>query len=222
MNWKLIDKTNTLQPKPENGTLYKEFEYRDWKPILAKEGFYQCVYCSISDSKMGGIRIFHVEHYRPKKNKNFNFSHLVNQITNLFYACPICNSFKSNDWYEEEKYKDLDKVHYPNPSEINYATLFEVDDNGYLTGKNKAGIFLIERLALNRSQLILDRKFNMLLQKWEAIIMKCSSLSDKLMECNQVGSKSFLKDIIEFKTSVGKLMISLNNSSPYASKDTKK
>lgn len=223
MNWKLIDKSNTSQPRPKNGNDYTKDEYRDWKSILAKEGYYQCVYCSILDSRLGGIRIFHVEHYKPKENKIFNFGHLRNQISNLFYVCPICNSFKSNDWYEDEKYKDLDKIHYPNPSEVDYRILFEVDDDGYVSGSCKVGTFLIERLALNRSQLILDRKMNLLLNRWRLIIDKCEYLSDLLTESKKLDkSIVFLKGIIDFKTSIDKLHLNLNSSSPYSAEDTKK
>ena len=43
MNWKLIPKKNSKQPS--------KGRYPEWKPLLAKEGFYQCVYCAIPDSK---------------------------------------------------------------------------------------------------------------------------------------------------------------------------
>lgn len=74
MNWKRIPKENSSQPS--TGT------YKDWKELLSVEGFHQCVYCSISEAEFGGIRNFHVEHYKPKSLPAF--ASLVNTYTNLF------------------------------------------------------------------------------------------------------------------------------------------
>jgi 5-methylcytosine-specific restriction endonuclease McrA len=105
MNWRRIPKEKTVQPK--------KGRYSDWKEILAEEGFNQCVYCAIPDACFGGIRNFHVEHYRPKSK----FEKLENDIKNLFYACAICNTFKGDDWPGEPE-KDFFAPCYPDPSLI--------------------------------------------------------------------------------------------------------
>ncbi len=91
MKWKRVPKENCKQPT--TGT------YSDWKEILAEEGFHQCVYCAIPEPRFGGIRNFHVEHYRPKSLKRFQ--KLTNDIRNLYFACAICNTFKGDDWPAE-------------------------------------------------------------------------------------------------------------------------
>ena len=58
MEWFKIFKENSVQPKTG--------KYSDWKEIIADECKHQCVYCALSESRFGGIRNFHVEHYRPK------------------------------------------------------------------------------------------------------------------------------------------------------------
>ena len=93
MKWFRIPKENSKQPKSG--------KYSDWKARIAEECKHQCVYCAISESRFGGIRNFTIEHYRPKKRPEF--SHLVNDIKNLYLACPICNTFKGNDWPAEPK-----------------------------------------------------------------------------------------------------------------------
>ena len=103
MNWKLVNKDPTTQPK--RGT------YSDWKEQIAQECYNQCVYCSIHESQFGGINNFHIDHFRPKSI----FKNLENDICNLFYSCPICNRFKSDDWPNEP---NLDTISYPDPSNI--------------------------------------------------------------------------------------------------------
>ncbi len=128
--------------------------YKDWKEKIAKKCFYQCVYCAIHESSFGGIRNFHIEHYRPKSK----FPQLTDNINNLFYACAICNVFKGNDWPNEPCPKHSN-FSYPNPSETDYNKLFNVDNNAYeIAGRYQASKYLVERLFLNRPQLILIRR----------------------------------------------------------------
>ena len=154
MRWKKIDKTGTVQPTTG--------KYVDWKQIIADEGQHQCVYCAIHDATFGGVRNFHVEHYRPKSNPQF--AALINDIANLFYACPICNTFKSNDW-PSEPLDDHSTDAYPNPATVDYCDLFDVDDaGGIIQGKYRAARYLVERLYLNRPQLIMERRLNAVLE----------------------------------------------------------
>lgn len=99
-------------------------KYSDWKPILAEEGFHQCVYCALPDATFGE-RNFHVEHYKPKSRAKFK--HLENDIRNLFYACPACNVFKSDSWPRAPK-KDHSVEAYPDPSKCDYCELFKLDE----------------------------------------------------------------------------------------------
>lgn len=145
MKWKRIPKEDSRQP--EAGM------YSDWKEILAKEGFFQCVYCAIHESCFGGTRNFHVEHYRPKKK----FRELENDIKNLFYACPICNTFKGNDW-PNEPIEDFSNPSYADPSEVDYTDIFTVSSAGEIESQYIAAKYMIEKMNLNRPQLILERK----------------------------------------------------------------
>ena len=127
--------------------------YQDWKYLLAGEGNRQCVYCAVADTAWGGYRIFHVEHYRPKDT----FPDLCDIIENLFYSCPVCNVFKGNDWPGDPS-PALDSECYPDPCVTDYNTLFSETEDGELEGRNTAARYVVERLYLNRAQLILERR----------------------------------------------------------------
>lgn len=147
MKWILINKSKTAQPTAGN--------YSKWKPILRKEGMHQCVYCAIHEGSFGGERNFHVEHHKPKKQ----FPKLVDDIHNLFYCCAICNSFKGSDWPEDPT------LQYPYPAGIDYSTFLGVDVNSSVVSNERHGRYIIERLYLNRPQLILMRQFSAALEE---------------------------------------------------------
>ena len=147
MKWFLVDKSASVQPS--SGT------YKNWKEDLRKEGREQCVYCAIREAHFGGFRNFHVEHYRPRKH----FPSLENTITNLFYCCAICNSFKGSDWPGDLP-EDLSEHGYPDPSLVDYSTIVIVDSRSHnVSGSCTAARYSIERLYLNRAQLVLLRRF---------------------------------------------------------------
>lgn len=168
MRWQVIDKTRAQVPT--KGT------YSQWKPQLAKEGNSRCVYCCIPESKFGGSRNFHVEHYRPKSI----FPHLTNEYGNLFYACGICNIFKSDDWPAEHVSGSYLSAAYPDPSLVDYSDFLEIDEpSGGVRSSTFTGKYLIERLHLNRPQMVglramsalfgrIDAAHNTIRELWEA------------------------------------------------------
>lgn len=147
MRWFLVDKTLTAQPA--DGT------YKTWKPLIRQEGRNQCCYCAIHEAQFGGMRNFHVEHYRPKKK----YPELENVVNNLFYSCSICNTFKGSSW-TGEPLDDHTRAAFPCPSVADYSEILSYKPPSYeLTSNHVAGNFLIERLNLNRAQLIFQRHF---------------------------------------------------------------
>lgn len=160
MKWFRIPKETS--PLPTKGS-----HYREWKEDLSIEGRGQCVYCAINNYSFGGIRNFHVEHYKPKSKEEFAI--LEHDYQNLYYACSICNCFKGDDWPNEPN--DLfDRDFYPDPSKVDYSNIlkqnssFEVDSD-FITGK-----YLIQKIFLNRPQLILERrKFELTTQLKESL-----------------------------------------------------
>jgi len=152
MNWFRIPKESSL--KPQKGKYYWH-----WKEDLSKEGKEQCVYCTININSFGGIRNFHVEHYRPKAEDKFPA--LKHEYSNLFFACSICNGFKGDDWPSDPSER-LDNVSYPDPSIIDYSIFLYQNANYLVESKTVSGKYIIQKLFLNRPQLILERKSSQL------------------------------------------------------------
>ncbi|MCX6186214.1 MAG: HNH endonuclease [Bacteroidetes bacterium] len=148
MKWFRIPKESSS--KPETGRYYS-----DWKEPLSIEGKEQCVYCAININSFGGIRNFHVEHYRPKvKDK---FPELEHEYSNLFFACAICNGFKSDDWKNEPS-ENFDNDSYPDPSKVDYSDFLFINPLDLVESNLITGKYIIQKLFLNRPQLILERK----------------------------------------------------------------
>ena len=146
MQWpKLVGKSRN---QPVKG------QWHQWKQNIADHCGGQCIYCAISEARFGGIRNFHVEHFRPK----IRFSTLENDIHNLYLACAICNVLKSDDWPREPG-TDHSAAAYPDPAVADYNLLFTVSHVTHeLDSATVAGKYVIERILLNRAQLILERR----------------------------------------------------------------
>lgn len=148
MKWATLVGSSRSQPSSGN--------WRDWKEQIAVDCQHQCIYCAISEARFGGIRNFHVEHFRPK----VRFDALENEISNLYLACSICNVLKCDDWPDEPA-SDHSVNAYPDPSAHDYNSIFSVEPSTkHLDSSSVAGLYVIERLMLNRYQLILERRLS--------------------------------------------------------------
>jgi hypothetical protein len=210
MNWKLILKNPTKFPTL--GT------YRDWKGHLRREADFQCVYCCIHESSFGGLRNYHVEHYKPKSV----FNALENDYNNLFYACAICNVFKGDDWPGSPQ-RNLSNISYPCPSTVNYSNLFNVDiSTGELKGKYIASKYVVEKLFLNRPQLIIERKLQLLYDDANGLRKELMNLEKMLVERAKNGDKKAIKYFHQIFRHLDKLMTlqdNLRRSIPYGVAD---
>ena len=180
MNWKKIDSASRIQNKGI---------YNDWKQQISDDCFNQCVYCSIHENPWGGIDHYHIDHFKPKSK----FPDLTNIITNLYYSCPICNRFKSDDWPCEPN--DLNVPCYPNPCEYNYTDLYELDSETFnLVGKHVASKYLINRLFLNRAQLIYERRETYLNNKADILIAEIKRTIEHIddIKIHKLANKLFL------------------------------
>ncbi len=212
LKWFRIPKENSVQPKAG--------KYSDWKEIIADECKHQCIYCTLSESRFGGIRNFHVEHYRPKSKTKF--AHLINDIKNLFLACSICNTFKGNDWPAEPK-RDLSNISYPDPSMIDYSELFTyIDPCGEIKGKYIASKYLVEKLFLNRPQLILERRYFNLIFCFENYQNYCDKMETILEKFNTSIQLKYLKEYIKLFNELSKIITQLDKLPPYSIRDITK
>lgn len=158
MKWVQVDRARAQCPR--SGT------YDKWKHIVRAHCAEQCVYCAIPESRFGGLRNFHVEHYRPKGNKRFRL--LINKIDNLLYACSVCNSFKGDDWPSDPAV-DHSCASYPDPVSTDYNLIFTIGKTYRLRSRYVAGCYVRERLALDRWQLLMERREAALLNRLDGV-----------------------------------------------------
>lgn len=209
MSWKLILKDAKKQPL--------KGVYSEWKEQIAEECFFQCVYCSIHESQFGGINNYHIDHFRPKSI----FAELENDICNLFYSCPICNRFKSDDWPAEP---DLKVASYPDPSKLNYSELFDTTQSFEIQGKYIASQYLVIRLFLNRSQLIMERREERRVEEVSVLMKEISVLLDRFVseKKDYKGACEALRVLDEIKNNIYTLMEKRRKIRPYELKDIRK
>lgn len=201
MNWFVVP---LLRPKPKVG------KYPDWKAAIAKNCRHQCVYCTISEGEYGGIDNFHVEHFRPKSV----FKKLENDIDNLFVACAVCNRFKSDEWPGEPHKKGATAT-FLSPAKTDYHQHMEMAGGGYfLKGKSVAGTYMVEQMYLNRSQLLISRRYRTVLAKLSAATSFFSAEIAKLEATGRDG-KALIQEMGKVVLSITALQTRIAQARPY-------
>ena len=212
MKWSIIQKT----PNPT----VESYGYRHprVKEFVRQEGGLRCVYCAIHENALGGVQAFHVEHYRPKSK----FPALENALSNLFYSCPICNRFKSNDWPAEPQ-SSLGNSSYPDPSVVDYAILFGVNSKtGLVSGIKIASKYMIERLFFNRPQLILERRQYFLDEELQQLIKDNAVLLPALGKRGGATATKHLAKLSEISNKLNRLSLDLKKLPSYEIGDVTK
>ena len=107
---------------------------------------HSCGYCGVHESDVGATLT--VDHHHSTIHGG------TNNDENLIYCCPRCNEHKGAYWHE---------VHVPyirllHPLEDNLTLHLREHQNSQLTGETPEGRFYIQRLRLNRPQLIEHRR----------------------------------------------------------------
>jgi hypothetical protein len=110
--------------------------------IRALYGF-RCGYCGVTETESGGQ--LEIEHFRPRAYGG------KDHLENLVYACPVCNRFKGDYWPTPEASPDLMLLH---PRQDDLSVHIGLLSDGRLIGLTKRGWFHIQRLRLNRMQLV--------------------------------------------------------------------
>jgi hypothetical protein len=182
-----------------------------WKQAIADHCAGQCVYCAIPEGRFGGIRNFHIEHFRPKSK----FPKLENHIGNLYLACAICNVLKSDDW-PAEPIADHSLATYPDPFHTDYNTLFVISSRTYEVGSSKvAGKYLIEKILLNRAQLILERRL-------AALLNSLSEFDAWVSASLRNMTKEELKTTVAIVQEISRVKTKTLEARPYRDVDTKR
>ena len=113
--------------------------YREW---LRDEFSFRCVYCLERETWRDMREQMHIDHFEPQAIRK----DLKAEYANLVYACPACNSQKSDALLFD-------------PCEIAFGDCLQIYEDGRIEARNKSleGQALIDELALDHP-LTIDRR----------------------------------------------------------------
>jgi hypothetical protein len=106
----------------------------------------RCGYCGVHEDDAGATLT--VDHHRPRVRDG------ETQDNNLVYACARCNEHKGSYWHEQ----DPPYVRLLRPGQDDLTVHIEERDDGWLIGTTPEGRFFVDRLNLNRPQLVAYRR----------------------------------------------------------------
>ncbi|MCC6555588.1 MAG: HNH endonuclease [Polyangiaceae bacterium] len=106
----------------------------------------RCAYCGVHEEDVGSTLT--VDHHRPRARGG------TSEAENLVYACARCNEHKGVYWHEQ----DPPHVRLLHPGHDDLTQHLRVGDDGHITGVTAEGQFFVQRLRLNRPQLVAHRR----------------------------------------------------------------
>ena len=131
-------------------------KYGDYKPYLQPLFRSRCAYCISHEDVMGRYDAMQVDHFRPWSRPEFK--HLKTKWKNLYYACQRCNRHKWNHWPTTEQnalgFRFIDPCEEDPDDHIRLTRHPKTDELSWLQHLTPAGRYAIEKIRLNRKQLV--------------------------------------------------------------------
>lgn len=106
----------------------------------------RCGYCGVHEDAVGSTLT--VDHHRPRTQGG------VGEAVNLVYCCARCNEHKGAYWHEQGP-SDVRLLH---PGHDDLTRHLRASDDGRVAGVTPEGAFFVQRLRLNRPQLVAYRR----------------------------------------------------------------
>lgn len=122
----------------------------DERETLRRRFQFRCGYCGVSE-RVAGAELT-VDHFQPRSRGG------VDEPENWVYCCHACNEFKGDLWQPTSPHRIL------HPLQDDLAAHLVEQEDGMLQALNETGAFHIERLHLNRPQLVSYRGERRLLE----------------------------------------------------------
>lgn len=120
--------------------------YRHYKTELRADFGECCGYCDTPDYVLGGIRVFQVDHFAPKKK----FPERSTTYSNLVYSCAFCNRAKWDTWVGDDPDTPNDgEVGFEDPCSIDYEAHLDRTIDGRFLALSAVGAYMIRELKLN-------------------------------------------------------------------------
>jgi 5-methylcytosine-specific restriction endonuclease McrA len=145
-------------------TVPANLEYGEYKPYLRVDFWHSCAYCTLSEAEARAIR-FTIDHYEPKEARK----DLVNEYSNLMYACDVCNIRKGDRYPPVEARKGGHR--FFRPDQDIRSDHFERSEI-YLREKSNVGYYTIQALDLNRASLRRVRELRARLSECDQYIVE--------------------------------------------------
>ncbi|WP_437683838.1 HNH endonuclease [Sorangium sp. So ce131] len=106
----------------------------------------RCAYCGVHEDAVGATLT--IDHHRPRSRGG------TDEVENLVYCCARCNEHKGAYWHEH----DPPHVRLLHPGQDELAQHLRESDDGCFVGLTPEGEFFIQRLRLNRPQIVSYRR----------------------------------------------------------------
>jgi hypothetical protein len=133
----------------------------------------QCGYCGVSETSVGGA--LEIDHVHPLAAGGSD------EVENLVYACTTCNRFKGDYAPSEDAPESLRLLH---PRRDDVSAHIAETAHGRLVGITPRGWFHIQRLHLNRAQLIEMRHLHLLTQALKDELLRAREAEARLRREN--------------------------------------
>ncbi len=116
----------------------------DQRESLRRRFHFRCGYCGVAETDVGAELT--LDHFQPRSQGGGDGAE------NWVYACHPCNEFKGDYWHEDMSRRLLHPLHDDS------ATHLREDSEGILHPLTARGAAHVERLHLNRPQLVAYRR----------------------------------------------------------------
>jgi hypothetical protein len=113
-------------------------------------------------------------------------------------------------------------VSYPNPSNIDYSELFDVNKDYLVDGRYTASKYLELRLYLNRAQLIFERREQVKVRAATILMKELSLLIDKLNDDDLKEANEAYKALTSIQSKIQELGELRKKIRPYELEDIRK
>jgi hypothetical protein len=102
---------------------------------------------------------------------------------------------------------------------VDYRSLFDIEADGKLSGIYTASRYLVERIYLNRPQLILERRRYALSEQHRKLNEDTTVLAEKLKDKDDTESRGLLSAMLSLGLDLQNLMIKIQSIPPYEVSD---
>ena len=143
---------------------------QDQREALRQRFGFRCGYCGVAERDVGAVLT--VDHFQPRSRGG------LDEPDNWVYCCHPCNEFKGDCWQPDSAQRIL------HPLRDAVASHVAEQDDGSLQTLTATGAFHVERLHLNRPQIIAYRRERRLVEaahETQAVLLhRLASLEEEL------------------------------------------